>query len=83
MDKDRTLSILVAICMALSGFCLKAIYDNNAEMRELKVNQARLLQVLENDEQYAKFWKIHSQTKDAINEDRQLNSRPLFKWDLD
>ena len=44
---------------------------------------------LEQDRQLKKFWKIHSATKEAINEDRarqkaQDPSVQLFKWpDLD
>lgn len=30
-----------------------------------------------------KFWQIHQQTKEAINEDRAADGKPLFKWDID
>lgn len=79
---QTVMAALGAVCLGLAGFALKATYDTNAEIRELKVNQSRILQVLENDEAHAKFWRIHTQTKDAINEDRQKTGAPLFKWDL-
>ena len=101
---NKMFAILMAICVGLASFSLKFSFDVNAEVKSMKSTselqfdaiQRELEEIsqdkekdMEQDMQLKKFWKIHSATKEAINDDRarERANNPnikLFKWpDLD
>ena len=59
--------------VAVVGVPLKAYLDLTA----------RIAKVEQDADTTAKFWKIHAQTRDAINDDRAAAGKALFKWDID
>ena len=88
-------ALLTAMAIGLSSFSLKFAFDANAEMKAMAVQMEHLSQKIDlvsqnseedqkQNQQLRKHWKIHSATKEAINEDRAGAGKDLFKWpDLD
>ena len=62
-------TLMVAAILAIAGWAWRA--------------EVRMSKVEDQGELNSKFWKLHHQVQDAINEERAAAGKPLFKWDLD
>ena len=78
---DSKINAVVPILLgALLIFVAGWVWDT--QNWKIEMDQ-KIADIQDQKEMNTKFWKLHNQTKEAINRDRALNGEPPFTWDLD
>jgi hypothetical protein len=88
---NTTISLLAAICMALSAFSLKWSFDANADMKVMSVQMENMTESIEKlsekseldkkqDASISKHWKLHNWARDEINKIHFKNNEEPVSW---